>query len=288
LKNILDQVCFGTYDFVYLRIDFKTGCNVGYAFINFTDVRGMLAMLDKVEGFGWVGYRSSKNAEISYATIQGREALISKFRNSSVMLETPFCRPRLFISYQEAIMLNNVRLTGVEQPFAAPDNKSKLMRSIDSARAVGLFPPTGIANNHRNGMTTYDRGNPRDLFQQPLTGASPNLPKHVQDECELYNYRMNGPSASGHLVPFQFLSQSVVNAFLQGQRRNTHGAPGVIARPQFGRFDAFDQPRTPPHNTRSAYASGSPTAGPSGTPRAPMRMPHMRDNYSTSSFNRQY
>jgi len=51
---------------------------------------------DKIERRCWVGYRSGKAAEISYATIQGREALIQKFRNSSVMQETPFCRPRLF------------------------------------------------------------------------------------------------------------------------------------------------------------------------------------------------
>ena len=50
---------------------------------------------DKIERRCWVGYRSGKAAEISFATIQGREALIQKFRNSSVMQETPFCRPRL-------------------------------------------------------------------------------------------------------------------------------------------------------------------------------------------------
>jgi hypothetical protein len=291
LKAILDQVCFGTYDFLYLRIDFKTSCNVGYAFINFADVSGMLAMLEKVEGSGWIGYRSNKNAEISYATIQGREALVQKFRNSSVMQETPFCRPRLFASYGDAIFMNNIRLTGTEQPFAAPDNMSKLQRSIDSARAVGLFPPTGMANNHRNGMTNYDRGNPRDHYQLPATRAPTDLPVHMQRECELFNFRKNGPAASGDLVPFRFVAQNVVTEFLLGYQRAAHVAnPGVIARPQFnnmmqGRFNIFDPPRTP--IGRSAYASGSPVAGPSGTPRAPIRMPHIRDDFSISSFDRQ-
>jgi hypothetical protein len=44
----------------------------------------MLAMLDKVEGSGWVGYQSSENAEISYATVQGREALVQKFRSMAL------------------------------------------------------------------------------------------------------------------------------------------------------------------------------------------------------------
>jgi hypothetical protein len=49
LKNILDKFAFGTYDFVYLRIDFKSGCNVGYAFINFADANGMLSLIDRME-----------------------------------------------------------------------------------------------------------------------------------------------------------------------------------------------------------------------------------------------
>ena len=171
LKSLLDEVCFGTYDFVYLRIDFKSGCNVGYAFINFADVGGMIALIDRVERRCWTAYRSSKAAEISYATIQGREALVQKFRNSSVMQETPFCRPRLFLPYVDADASDKLRATGTEQPFPRPDNLSKLQRSMDSARSVGLYPPHGYSavTEHRNRASAYDRGTPRDMMQVAAT-----------------------------------------------------------------------------------------------------------------------
>ena len=95
LKDLVDIWCRGTYDFMYLRIDFSTGSNVGYAFINFSRPEGMINVIDFIEGMSWKGYKSGKFAEISYATIQGKEALVQKFRNSSVILEWPHCRPKV-------------------------------------------------------------------------------------------------------------------------------------------------------------------------------------------------
>lgn len=92
-KMFLDQYVAGLYDFYYLRIDFANSCNVGYAFINFASCEGLLRFSQCVSGQRWNA--SDKIAEISYATIQGRESLIEKFRNSSVLQEAFECRPHV-------------------------------------------------------------------------------------------------------------------------------------------------------------------------------------------------
>lgn len=95
LKGVLDETSFGKYDFMYLRIDFANNCNVGYAFINFEDAFDIIDFAQTRAGKKWNFYGSDKVAEISYATIQGRECLVQKFRNSSVMLENEAFRPKV-------------------------------------------------------------------------------------------------------------------------------------------------------------------------------------------------
>lgn len=46
LLATIDENFHGTYDFFYLPIDFKNKCNVGYAFINMTQVWGRVDVLD--------------------------------------------------------------------------------------------------------------------------------------------------------------------------------------------------------------------------------------------------
>lgn len=112
LKTLLDQTSWGQYDFMYLRIDFANNCNVGYAFINFMDPMAIVPFARARAGKKWNLFQSDKIAEISYASksychscsrpvtdhvtaIQGRDCLIQKFRNSSVMLERPAFRPKV-------------------------------------------------------------------------------------------------------------------------------------------------------------------------------------------------
>ena len=82
LTRLLNAYCEGTFDFCYLRVDFGNRCNVGYAFINFVEPADILPFHAAFSNVKWNIYNSDKVAQICYATIQGRECLVERFRNS--------------------------------------------------------------------------------------------------------------------------------------------------------------------------------------------------------------
>ncbi|ELQ75810.1 Protein Mei2 [Trachipleistophora hominis] len=96
LINLLNEDHYGSYDFVYLRMDFLNECNVGYAFINFVHANYLCSFYYKVHGRGWTKYSSNKIAEVTYASIQGIDALYRKFRNSPILHEQESFRPKMF------------------------------------------------------------------------------------------------------------------------------------------------------------------------------------------------
>lgn len=96
LLAAIDERHRGTYDFIYLPIDFKNKCNVGYAFINMTDPSLIIPFYHAFNGKKWEKFNSEKVASLAYARIQGKSALIAHFQNSSLMNEDKRCRPILF------------------------------------------------------------------------------------------------------------------------------------------------------------------------------------------------
>jgi hypothetical protein len=124
-----------------------------------------------------------------HVAIQGRDCLVQKFRNSSVMLEDPAYRPKvrwdipfhlllitdqfeLFFTYHD-----NLGRVGTEDVFPASDNASKLKRSCENAEHVGtlfrnlgglqeligkgLFAPSAgqhMRDEQRRRRSQYDRG----------------------------------------------------------------------------------------------------------------------------------
>lgn len=98
LLATIDENHKGTYDFLYLPIDFKNKCNVGYAFINMLSPSHILSFYKTFNGKKWDKFNSEKVASLAYARIQGTSALVTHFQNSSLMNEDKRCRPILFHS----------------------------------------------------------------------------------------------------------------------------------------------------------------------------------------------
>jgi hypothetical protein len=99
LIDMINETHFGLFDFIYLRMDFKNKCNVGYAFINFVEPQSIVSFARRVLGKRWPRFNSDKICHLTYARIQGKVALVEKFRHSKVMMEPASYRPKVYHSH---------------------------------------------------------------------------------------------------------------------------------------------------------------------------------------------
>ncbi|KAM7487230.1 hypothetical protein LguiB_024714 [Lonicera macranthoides] len=111
LLNMLDNHCIhcneqisdgnedqplSSFDFVYLPIDFINKCNVGYGFVNMTSPEATLRLYKAFHHQSWEVFNSRKICEVTYARLQGLEALKEHFKNSKFPCETGDYLPVLF------------------------------------------------------------------------------------------------------------------------------------------------------------------------------------------------
>jgi hypothetical protein len=90
LLNLLDAEGYaGSYDFVYLPIDFRRGLSLGYAFINFRSASMADGFRLHFTGFSQWGLPSDKVCQVVWSdTLNGLDAHIERYRNSPVMHES--------------------------------------------------------------------------------------------------------------------------------------------------------------------------------------------------------
>jgi len=107
----------GRFDFMYLPIDFKNKCNVGYGFINFRTAETCEKFVQQFNGVEvrkcLPGLNSKKIAEVTPARVQGLPENVRRLRNSPVMNQLrdhPNWMPLLFDEH------------GHEEPFPQPDS----------------------------------------------------------------------------------------------------------------------------------------------------------------------
>jgi len=106
----------GVFDFMYLPIDFKNKCNVGYGFINFRTPEvcaKFVSLFHNVDVRKCLpGLNSKKIVEVTPARVQGLIENVRRLRNSPVMNQLqdhPEWMPLLF------------NKDGIEEPFPMPD-----------------------------------------------------------------------------------------------------------------------------------------------------------------------
>ncbi|KAJ7217958.1 RNA recognition motif 2-domain-containing protein, partial [Mycena pura] len=121
LLAYISRVCDRRIDFLYLRMDFQNGCNVGYAFVNFITVQDLLRFAKAKLGEKWNMFSSEKVLQMSYANYQGKEALVEKFKNSCIMDEKPAWQPKIF--YSDGVG------QGLPEPFPPPTHLRRKERS---------------------------------------------------------------------------------------------------------------------------------------------------------------
>nr|CAB3484379.1 unnamed protein product [Digitaria exilis] len=142
LLAAIDESHRGTYDFIYLPIDFKNKCNVGYAFINMINPENIVPFYKTFNGKRWEKFNSEKVASLAYARIQGKPALVAHFQNSSLMNEDKRCRPILFHS--------DGPNAGDQEPFPVGSNirsrpgRSRML-SWEQNHQDALSDPTSVA-----------------------------------------------------------------------------------------------------------------------------------------------
>ncbi|GAV59784.1 RRM_1 domain-containing protein/RRM_2 domain-containing protein [Cephalotus follicularis] len=110
LLNMLDNHCIhcneqiadgddqpmSSYDFVYLPIDFNNKCNVGYGFVNMTSAQATLRLYKAFHLQNWEVFNSRKICEVTYARVQGLQALKEHFKNSKFACEMDHYLPVVF------------------------------------------------------------------------------------------------------------------------------------------------------------------------------------------------
>ncbi|PCH43533.1 hypothetical protein WOLCODRAFT_122132 [Wolfiporia cocos MD-104 SS10] len=148
LLGFIDRVCPRRIDFLYLRMDFQNGCNVGYAFVNFITTSDLLLFAQTMIGVKWNMYSSEKALEMRYATYQGKEALVEKFKNSCIMDERESWRPKIFYS--------DGPNQGLPEPFPAPTHLRRKERSSHNRGALFVPGAQHQRRDREHGRSAHD------------------------------------------------------------------------------------------------------------------------------------
>eukprot|EP01032_Pedospumella_encystans_P008150 gene8150-9706_t len=197
----------GTYDFFYLPIDFKNRCNVGYCFINFLDPKHIPPFVHAFHGQRWKSFNSEKVCAVTFARIQGKQAMISRFQNSSLLEKDDEYQPLLFYSSGPD--------RGKPEPFPASNNARRTQQQTHQAAhphpqysghapAPGTYSSqTSPIQSHSQSLSQSQSQNQSQSQSQTASPAStsrsitpPPPPSTIGTPRSLHHSLQHGPARS--------------------------------------------------------------------------------------------
>jgi len=129
LELVEAQGFAGTYDFVYLPIDFNSQAGLGYAFVNLLCPVEAQRFWKQFDGFSGWSLPSDKVCSLNWSSPhQGLASHVDRYRNSPVMHNT------VPDEYKPIIIFDGVRV-----PFPPPSKQLKAPRLRVRDSAQGLF-----------------------------------------------------------------------------------------------------------------------------------------------------
>ncbi|XP_058102062.1 protein terminal ear1 homolog [Magnolia sinica] len=207
LLNMLDNHCIhcneqiaegeeedeplSAYDFVYLPIDFTNKCNVGYGFVNLTSPKAAWRLYKSFHLQAWEVFNSRKICQVTYARLQGLEALKEHFKNSKFACDTDEYLPVVFYPPRDGKQLTEPiaiggHATKVKKTASGPGRRKKVDEQMDG----GDSSTTTTSNQVEVGEDDDDAddGDESD-------GDEDGLPEVMLSSCSLSNEAQQQPKA---------------------------------------------------------------------------------------------
>ncbi|KAL7134980.1 hypothetical protein ABFS83_11G062000 [Erythranthe nasuta] len=148
-----------SYDFVYLPIDFINKCNVGYGFVNMTSPEATIRLYKAFHHQNWEVFNSKKICHVTYARLQGLEALREHFKNSKFpageaeeYMPVTFSPPRDGVAVPDPVPIVGGRsVTGGGSP-----SPSSAAASAESSSSEQPLVAEGLNGHSTDNGSSYD------------------------------------------------------------------------------------------------------------------------------------
>jgi len=153
----------GYIDFLYLPIDFKNRCNVGYAFVSFRDPAACISFTSQFHEANSAeklpGFNSKKVCQVSPARYQGCEENVRRLQASPVMTElirNPEWLPRLFDEMGEPVEFPLPCARTMRAPARQPAQRRRPVRGVGIGQEASKAPDMHGPNAKLKGKSLLD------------------------------------------------------------------------------------------------------------------------------------